>query len=589
MKLRLLFSFFLSCLFLTAFSQSVGIIGSATPTGWDADTDMIQSADSAHLWSIEIGLIAGEVKFRQDDGWDINWGDAAFPIGIGTQGGPNVPIPQEGLYMVTFNSLTGAYTFSVASDIGIIGTATPGVWAYDTNMFPDLTDSTHTQYSLIINLVAGEAKFRQDDDWAINWGAVDFPIGVGLLGGANIPVPATGKYKVLFNKGTGAYSFEEIVDFTTIGLIGSATGSWDVDTSMTKNAGNPDLWNLNIALLDGEVKFRANDAWAFSWGDTTFPSGIALPGGPNIPVTAGDYKVTFNSKTFEYSFVLVVPYTTVGLIGSATPSGWDTDTDLTQDATDKAIWRGRMILIDGEAKFRAEHDWAYNWGAGDFPIGVGVLDGANIPVPAGEYKIEFNTVTGDYKFEELVIFSTVGLIGPATPLATWDTDVDMEHTTDFEFTIPTIDLTDGEAKFRAEDAWAVNWGLAVWPVGVGIQNGPNIPISAGTYRVTLNTASGDYSFVDPNSIATHDVLKNNLIALSPNPAKDVLNIAISEVSMRGEVRVTIFNSLGKQVQSTVMNIGESANINVANLTSGNYIVQLSNSKYTVGKAVVIAK
>jgi starch-binding outer membrane protein SusE/F len=590
MKLRLLFSFLMSCLFFTAFSQSpVGIIGSATPTGWDADTDMVQNLDSAHLFSIEIVLIAGECKFRQDDAWTINWGAPSFPIGVGLSNGPNIPIPQEGLYTVTFNALTGAYSFSVASDIGIIGSATPGGWGSDTNLFPDPTDSTH--YSATLNLLAGECKFRANDEWAINWGATDFPAGVGIQDGMNIPIAIAGKYLIDFNKATGAYSFEEIVEFQTIGLIGSATpGGWAADTTMNRNNANPDLWTLNITLTDGEVKFRANDAWTYSWGDSTFPSGLAIINGPNIPVTAGEYKITFNLATLEYVFLPIIPFTTVGVIGNATPGGWDADTDLTQDPLDKSIWRGRMILTDGEAKFRAENDWAVNWGAGDFPIGIATQDGANIPVPAGEYKIVFNSTTGDYSFEELVVFSTVGLIGPATPLASWDADVDMtkDAADEFFWTIPSIDLTDGEAKFRAEDLWAVNWGLAAWPSGIGKQDGPNIPITAGTYKVTLNTATGDYSFLAPGS-STQNVLKNNIIALSPNPAKDVLNIAISEESLRGEVRVTIYNNLGMQVQSQMMFIGENANINVADLTAGNYLVQLSNSKYTVGKSVVIVK
>jgi starch-binding outer membrane protein SusE/F len=585
MKLRLLFSFFLSCLFLTSFSQNtVGIIGSATPTGWDSDTDMTMTSDST--WTIDIALIAGEVKFRQNDDWAVNWGAADFPIGVGLQGGPNIPIIADGTYTVIFNSNSGAYAFSVASDIGIIGDATPGGWDNDTNMFPD----TAGNYYTTLNLTVGGCKFRQDDAWAVNWGATDFPTGTGVQDGGNIPITVAGKYDIKFNKLTGAYSFTEVVSYQTIGLIGSATpGGWDADTTMTRSASNPDLWTMNINLLDGEAKFRANDAWTYSWGDTTFPSGIALPGGPNIPVTAGEYKVTFNLATLEYSFQEIIPFTTIGLIGSATPGGWDADTDLEQDPIDKAIWRGRIILIDGEAKFRAENDWATNWGAGDFPIGIGELDGANIPIAAGEYKIVFNTVTREYSFEELVIFSTVGLIGPATPLANWDTDVDMEHPSDFVFEIPTIDLTTGEAKFRAEDDWAINWGLAAWPAGVGLQNGPNIPITGGTYRVTLNTATGEYSFVDPNSISTVNLLSNNFISLSPNPAFDVVSIAINEEALRGDVTVKIFDNQGKLVQNQNMTIGTSANINVAKLTAGSYLIQLSNSKFTIGKTLVVVK
>jgi hypothetical protein len=590
MKLRLLFSsFFCSLMLMGAMqAQSVGLIGSATPNGWDSDIDMVQNVDSAHLWSLKLDLIVGAVKFRQDDAWDINWGAPAFPEGVGIQGGPDIPIPAAGEWTITFNSLTGAYKFVYTSDIGIIGNATPGGWDDDTNMYYDPLDSN--KYFITLILLQGEAKFRANDAWDINWGAIDFPVGVGTQNGANIPIPTAGKYLIHFDKVTGDYAFEEVIEFTTIGIIGSATaGGWDTDTDLTKDGSNPNLWKANITLTDGEAKFRANDAWALSWGDTLFPSGIGILNGPNIPVTAGQYLVTFNTETLEYNFLPVVIYSTIGIIGDATPGGWDNDTDMTQDPSDPSIWKLRVILTDGEAKFRAENDWAVNWGAGDFPAGVGLFDGANIPIPAGEYKITFNSITGAYNFELLVIFGTVGIVGTATPLASWDTDVDMtKDLVDESFWyVNSIDMVTGEAKFRAEDAWTVNWGVAQFPAGVGTQDGPNIPVVAGTYRVTLNSATGEYAFADP--LSTVNLLDANVVSLSPNPATDVLNIKIGAEALNGDVRVIVFNSMGAQVLTQNLNVQGQASIDVSKLVAGNYIVHIANDKYVVGKTVVITK
>ncbi len=588
MQLRLLFSLFFCSLMFAGNSQSIGLIGSATPAGWVSDTNMVQNPDSAHLWSLVIDLIPGAAKFRQDDAWTINWGSTDFPSGVGTQGGADIPIPGGGQFTVTFNSLTGAYKFVVASDIGIIGNATPGGWGEDTNMFIDSADSSH--YFITIPMTIGEAKFRQDDDWAINWGATGFPTDTGFQNGPNIPIAAAGKYKIDFNKVSGIYTFEEILEFNTIGIIGDATpGGWDTDTDLTKDNGNPDLWKGNILLTDGFVKFRANDAWTLNWGDTLFPSGIGILNGQNIPVVAGEYQVKFNTNTLEYSFLLIGNYTSVGIIGNSTPGGWDADTDMEQDPSDKSIWRLRVILTDGELKFRADNDWAVNWGAGDFPTGTGILDGANIPIPAGEYKITFNSTTGEYSFEELIIFSTVGLIGPATPLATWDTDVDMTKSTADEsfWSISEILLTDGEAKFRAEDAWAINWGIAQFPSGTGTQDGPNIPITGGFYRVTLNSASGDYAFGPPSS--TLDLLQSNSVKLSPNPASDFVNIEITAPELGGDTRVIIFDNMGKRVLEQNMNIQEVAKVNVAALPAGKYLLHISNGKYMVGKSLIVVK
>lgn len=589
MQLRLLFSFLFCAMLSTAFSQtSIGIIGPATPGGWDTDTDMVQSQDSAHLWSLTIVLNQGEAKFRQDNDWAVNWGATAFPTGVGTQGGPNIPVAATGEYTITFNSITGAYDFGYRSDIGIIGNATPGGWDNDTDLYRDAVDTN--KYFRVLTLTLGEAKFRKDNAWAVNWGATGFPSDTAVANGPNIPIPAAGKYRVDFDKSTGIYLFTEVIEFVSIGIIGSATpGGWDADTDLTKDAGNPDLWKGTFDLIDGEAKFRANDAWAINWGDSIFPISIATLGGPNIPVPAGRYLVSFNVKTAEYKFLLIGNYTSVGIIGNATPGGWDNDTDMTQDPNDESIWKARLILTDGEAKFRADNAWTVNWGAGDFPSGVAELDGANIPIPAGEYKITFNSTTGEYNFEILVVFQTVGLIGPATPNANWDVDVDMtkDAVNESFWTIPSIVLTDGEAKFRAEDAWAVNWGLDAWPAGTGTQDGKNIPITGGTYKVTLNSDSGDYAFSAPSS--TIDLLQSNSISVAPNPAKDVMNITIEAAELRGDVQVILFNTLGQRVLEQNMNIQQTASINVAGIVPGKYTLHMTNGKYIVGKSVVIVK
>ncbi len=89
---------------------SVGIIGSATPTGWDSDTDL--NFVTGTQYEITIALTAGEAKFRANDDWGTNWGDGAFPMGTGTQDGANIPIATAGTYLVTFDTSTGAYSFT---------------------------------------------------------------------------------------------------------------------------------------------------------------------------------------------------------------------------------------------------------------------------------------------------------------------------------------------------------------------------------------------------------------------------------------------------------------------------------------------
>src|SRR5258706_9454414 len=141
MKIRLLFSVFAMLLLVSLKAQitTIGLIGSATPGGWGADTNMVQDAVNPDLWSLDVLLTDGEAKFRANDAWAQNWGNTDFPLGVGTQDGPNIPV-RAGMHHVTFNSATGGYYFSVVSDIGIIGSASLFGWDSDVNMYQDMGD-----------------------------------------------------------------------------------------------------------------------------------------------------------------------------------------------------------------------------------------------------------------------------------------------------------------------------------------------------------------------------------------------------------------------------------------------------------------
>ena len=41
----------------------------------------------------------------------------------------------------------------------------------------------------------------------------------------------------------------------------------------------------------------------------------------------------------------------------------------------------------------------------------------------------------------------------------------------------------------------MNWGNNTFPVGTGYQNGANIPVEAGSYRIVFNDILGKYYFI----------------------------------------------------------------------------------------------
>ena len=98
----------------------IGLVGSATPNGWDApDSKMDYDADTK-TWTITIDLVVGAAKFRRNDGWAWNMGFTEGTEGALTgttqQGGVgnDIPITEAGNYTVIFTILSddaGTYEF----------------------------------------------------------------------------------------------------------------------------------------------------------------------------------------------------------------------------------------------------------------------------------------------------------------------------------------------------------------------------------------------------------------------------------------------------------------------------------------------
>jgi hypothetical protein len=62
-----------------------------------------------HIWVADnVKLPAGELKFRAEASWSVNWGGSTFPYG--GKSTDNIPV-EEGTYFVKFNDLNGLYVF----------------------------------------------------------------------------------------------------------------------------------------------------------------------------------------------------------------------------------------------------------------------------------------------------------------------------------------------------------------------------------------------------------------------------------------------------------------------------------------------
>lgn len=167
-------------------------------------------------------------------------------------------------------------------------------------------------------------------------------------------------------------------------------------------AGTADGWNGNGGKLasvkdandyygfinaTGEFKIQKNQgSWATNWGGS---NGTLVAGGSNIQANGFVY-VNANIGNMTYS---VTDITSMGIIGDATPGGWDTETALTYNAENNT-WEGNVTLTAGTIKFRANNDWAINFGGALDNL---TISGDNITVEAGTYMIALTLVCpGEY-------------------------------------------------------------------------------------------------------------------------------------------------------------------------------------------------
>ncbi|WP_264521807.1 T9SS type A sorting domain-containing protein [Flavobacterium sp. N1994] len=310
-----------------------------------------------------------------------------------------------------------------------------------------------------------------------------------------------------------------------ISMIGSTSpsGNWTVDTDMnTTDNITYTLNNVTITTATDPgttgLKFRQAHDWTVNWGSANFPSGTATQGGANIMTTAGTYDITFNRVNGTYTFI-PSGFPTIGIWGPAVDSqNGFVGPDVKMGTTDGIIYTlSGFYFSSGTAYFRFNNDNFNTWGSVAFPTGTAVQGGPTIQVTGGEWFVTFNRNTGAYSFA----YPSVGILGTALNGFTV-ADTDLSTSDGFSYSISNLVLTDGLVKFRKDNSWDVNWGAVDFPTGTGTQNGPDIPVTAGTYNITFDKSNGNYTFTNTLSI-TENAITN--VKIYPNPTNSFWNIS----------------------------------------------------------------
>lgn len=185
------------------FPENLYLVGGGTPAGWDPAQSLPFMKQEDGKFEIYSPITDnGEFKFLEVKDWAGDWGNSKVTSGQLEQNDEQNCGPYAaGFYKINCDFISGTWT-ALKTDWGLIGSATPGGWDSDTNLS---LEGNYT-WKVTLDLVAGEVKFRANDDWGINFGDNDAN-GSLEYGGANIAIGAAGNYTITLDLDPAGYSY----------------------------------------------------------------------------------------------------------------------------------------------------------------------------------------------------------------------------------------------------------------------------------------------------------------------------------------------------------------------------------------------
>lgn len=478
--------------------DNVGLVGSFNEWNPADDATKMTFNPYYHRFYIDYTFDAdAEVKFTCDGAWDLNWG------ANGVAGGDNIAV-SAGSYRIYLDLNTNTIDFSTSmfgkeepgagaqpepepvgyQGWGIIGSFND--WAGDAEM----TESAGVWTGYVTLAADAEWKLRKDAGWDENVGGNFVALGepfAAEAGGANIMLGKEGFFKVVYDTNAGTIT---VYDGEVWSLIGGFN-DWAGDVDMTLTDGK---WVSPATQISGEFKIRHNHAWDEDRGGTMNALGEpfdAVPGGANITVEDGLYKVTYDPENETITVEAGKPENLWAIIGSVMGTSWDTDLYMAQDG-DLWVYEGLEVAEGDEFKIRFNNDWGINRGGVFAALGEAfevLQDGSNISgVPAGTYNLTYNPAEETITIAEpLKGWSVIGDFNG------WGDDAFMTEVLPGIWVSEALDLTANGWKIRYNKDWGVNRGATglskVGAFAKAVPDGDNITIE-GKVQVVFNANAG---------------------------------------------------------------------------------------------------
>jgi hypothetical protein len=330
-----------------------------------------------------------------------------------------ITVAVEGYYKV--NTDINGLTYQLAkTEWGLIGSATAGGWNNSTEMSYD--EATRT-WRITADLSNGALKFRANNAWDLNYGPASSAELTGTLvqtdAAINISEPAN--YTIVLNFNRDAAPYKYTYQVIRNADIGTPATLW-IPGGYQASGGDPSqsdalkiyaLPGTNDKIFEGYVTI-AGPTWikftsAPDWGHMNYGSAgehvLSVDGdaaGIDVPL-AGYYRVQVNIEALTYRLDKIDSW---GLIGTATPGGWENSTPMTYDATSKT-WSKTVNLVNGALKFRANNGWDVNYGPASDQL-QGTLTSTDASITIGEpgsytVRVDFTRATAPYLYTYTVI------------------------------------------------------------------------------------------------------------------------------------------------------------------------------------------
>ena len=421
---------------------NVYILGEVNGNNWDPSVGYEMPTEDGKIYTAEITTKESGYSYfgfttrlaETADDWD---GIAGYRFGAQGDGNflvteellnTEIPLTKENYQALqmapgTFNlsldlenmklTITGEFTPQeppTSNGWYLIGT--PNNWSSSDKSYPFVQDATNENvYSIHVDNVSGDFWFKIAAEG--NYELADFWSG-DFLSAATDGESALSGNLVAGNQGAfcipanyNCTYLDITIDVENLTYTITSDGQAPIidptaEYDYVYIAGTADGWTGNGGKLasvkdandyygfinaTGEFKIQKNQgSWATNWGGS---NGTLVAGGANIQANGFVY-VNANIGNMTYS---VTPITSMGVIGDATPGGWETETALTYNA-ETGAWEGTVTFTTGEFKFRANGGWDINFGGALDNLTIG---GSNLEVEAGTYNVVLTLICpGEY-------------------------------------------------------------------------------------------------------------------------------------------------------------------------------------------------